>query len=296
MKMVDKNKEEVKDEEKEAGEIIDDILDTLDLKSPNGEEKKTSEEEEVSEKKDEKTSEEDKEKVADGDEDEEDLERAEEEEAAEIETEEKEEEEEEEEEVPDLAAEMAEIKEQNKKLIKRLEATADEKEELEPKPKLDDTPKTFLGDDDIDEVVADPQKFEAVLNRVVKFVGDVVLEQVYKATPKLVISQIQQQTVVSKAVKEFYDENEDLVHVKRTVKAIANDIAADDPGLSLEDVFARTAIKTRETLGLKKKILNKKKNTKPVRKPALRTSIKRAARSEGPALSETEKDVMNTIL
>ena len=289
--------EEIKEEEKETDDIIDDIMDTLDLKSPesDGDEKEESEEGEKSEEKSEETSEKDEEEIVDEDKDGEDLEGA--------ETEEEEPEVEEEEEVPDLAADLEEMKEQNRKLLERLEKTAQietaevGKRPEEPPPETSDVIKTFLGDDDIDEVVSDPKKFEAVLNRVAEVIRNDVIEQVFRSTPQLVTSQIQQQTKVNEAVKEFYKENEDLKHVKKTVGAIANDVAADNPDWTLDKVFKQTAVKTRETLGLKKKTVKKVKgNTKPTRKPALQTNVKRANRPDGPSMTETEKDVMDTLL
>ena len=290
-------------------EQLDDLMDTLDIKSS---EKKSADEEEsatreASEEEVEEEAEGGEEEVLDGLEDGEEPETAEEEERAVAEIEE-----EEIEEVATAEDEMALIKEQNKKLLARLEEVTEARlrapQEPEPKaPRVEPTPtepapvvataETLLGDLDIDDVVSDPKLFQQVLNKHADMVRNQVTEQVYRSIPSLVIQQIQQQTAIKEAVDQFYDQNPDLVVVKRTVGTIANEIAADDPSKSLEVVFDEAAIKTREILGLQKVAKQQGSGLQSrVRKPALRRPTGRRSSNIGPSLSDMEQDVLDTVI
>jgi hypothetical protein len=74
-------------------------------------------------------------------------------------------------------------------------------------------------------------------------------------------------------VSNFYEENGDLKGARKTVTDVANRIANDNPELTVEEVFAKTADETRKVLNLKKI------EPKVDKKPTLHNSRGNGARS-----------------
>ncbi len=193
------------------------------------------------------------------------------------------------------------LEEQNRTLMEKLENLTSmvqnslKKEE----PKEEELPeefKGFLGDLDIDDVVSDKQKFEQVLSHVVDHTRRVTMEQMMNSVPGLVVTQIRQQRALKESVDDFYKENSDLLPVRKTVGAIANEIASENPNIPMNELFEKAAVKTREILGLTKKTsarANAPATTR--RKPGLATPT-RANRPSSPQLSPTEKDIVDTLL
>lgn len=113
----------------------------------------------------------------------------------------------------------------------------------------------FVGDGDVDEIVDNKDKLNLLLNTVyaaaIEQANKSAYERMLTSIPEIITGHINRNAIVSNMVKEFYDNNPDLVSVKRTVGAIANDIHAQDPGKTLEEVFDAAAKQTRKVLGLK---------------------------------------------
>jgi len=308
--MPDEVKDPRENEEEEKGaesfeDQIDDLFDTLDLKSTSEEDPEKKQESKEEGKEDSEGGKEE-DNIIDEDEKIEKGELSEEEEESEVKGLE-EEEKEEEEDVASPDDELAFYKEQNKKLLERLEAEPIPAirpvepivapvpvQEVAPTPVAPVGFKGFLDGEDIDEVVSDPAKLESLLLRVSEHTKTETIEQVLRSMPNMIVSQVQQQTLIKEAVDDFYDANEDLRIVKRQVGIIANEVAAEDPTLSLDKVFKEAAVRTRKALGLKEFVAQKEK-TRKTRRPALRQSVKRANRDSGPSLSETEKDIAETF-
>jgi hypothetical protein len=70
------------------------------------------------------------------------------------------------------------------------------------------------------------------------------------AAPDVVREHVTQHMTMRELVDNFYAENSDLANVRKTVGAIANEISQENPNLTLDEVFAEAAKRTRETLGL----------------------------------------------
>jgi len=124
-------------------------------------------------------------------------------------------------------------------------------------PKLEITAENFIGDLTVDDLVDNKEKFNAVLSAVyakaVESSNRQVYEKVLLAIPEIVLGHLQRNTVVKGMVDTFYDTNADLVPVKRTVAAVANELHAQNPDWTIEQVFKEAAPKTREILGMKVK-------------------------------------------
>ena len=110
----------------------------------------------------------------------------------------------------------------------------------------------FVGDQDLDELLSDKNKFNEFLSGVVNQVRNNTTEQVYRNLPQMVQTQVQSQNQLKTFVDEFYKQNEDLLPVRKTVGAVANEIAAEHPEYELNQLFSETEAKVRKMMGLKR--------------------------------------------
>ena len=116
----------------------------------------------------------------------------------------------------------------------------------------------FLGEATIDDVLDSKEKLNELLNQVVARASGIAErgahEKVLLSIPNLVLGHINRQTTLTKMVDTFYEVNKDLVPVRKTVGAVANNIHAEHPDWEIEAVFKEAAVKTREVLGMKKSV------------------------------------------
>lgn len=112
----------------------------------------------------------------------------------------------------------------------------------------------FLDGLDIDEVLSSGENLNklllAVYNRGLQESIRMSQESWQTAAPNVVKEHITQHMTMRELVDNFYADNSDLVNVRKTVGAIANEISQENPNLTLDEVFAEAAKRTRETLGL----------------------------------------------
>lgn len=126
-----------------------------------------------------------------------------------------------------------------------------------PKPPEPEPPKplNFLGDQKLDEILDDPEKFNALLVAVHDKASDEGekrgAEKLLRQIPELVSTYTSRHTTLAGLASDFYKKNRDLVGVKKTVAAVTSEIAAENPDLSVEKVFEMAAERTRKVLGLK---------------------------------------------
>ena len=110
-------------------------------------------------------------------------------------------------------------------------------------PPTEPTPLNFLGDQKLDEILDDPEKFNAVLVDVhtkgVEEGAKIATENVLKNIPQLVTTYVSRHSTMSNLVSDFYKSNPDLVGVKKTVAAVANEVAAENPEMSIEEVMVK---------------------------------------------------------
>lgn len=146
-----------------------------------------------------------------------------------------------------------------------------------PAPTVPSTPAEqklidFLKDVDLENITENPTEFNALLNDVVTQAGirnvDVVVEKILTSIPNLVAGQIIQQNSMNKMVGDFYDVNQDLKPVKRTVGAFVNEVHAEHPDWKVQDVFKESATRTRKTLGLKEQALGRSEGDPPPANPS----------------------------
>ena len=102
----------------------------------------------------------------------------------------------------------------------------------------------FIKDLDMDDVSANPEIFNKVLNNAVQH----AIQRTFVTIPDLVVHQIKQQNALNTTIEQFYKENADLVSVKQTVGAVANSLSAEHSDWPVEKVLRESAKKTREIL------------------------------------------------
>lgn len=156
-------------------------------------------------------------------------------------------------------SEIDQIRKQNEMLLQRIEelsgkimspapqAEVKEAENLTKEDMLD-----IIGDEDIDDILASKELFNAAIGKAVRIAEERAMQKVLLSIPQIVMKQTQQQMAIQKATEEFYVENADLVPVKKTVAAVANEIYSTNPQLTIAEIFEKSAEKTREILGLRK--------------------------------------------
>lgn len=176
---------------------------------------------------------------------------------------------------------IEEIRERNKLLLARIEeltpipgaiaAPLPKSIETkgEPTPIVSPVPEKveeidFLAGQDIDDIIDDPKKLNALLNSVylrAKSDGkEDAAKAVLTALPGVVSSEVSAATNTHAVVNEFYSQNEDLVVVKKTVMAVAAQVHTEKPELGYKEVLKEAANRTRKLLGLRPPVT--KTNTK----------------------------------
>lgn len=121
-------------------------------------------------------------------------------------------------------------------------------------PTFDAQDHNFLDGLDIDEVLSSSENLNKLLlsvyNRGLQESMRMARENWTGEAPNLVREHITQHMTMRELVDGFYSTNPDLQNAKKTVGAIANEVSQENPNLTLDEVFAEAAKRTREVLGL----------------------------------------------
>jgi len=156
----------------------------------------------------------------------------------------------------------------------------------------------FLGNETLDAVLDDPVKFNALLASVyqkgIEAAKVAATENVLVSLPQLVTSYVTRHVATTKLVENFYENNPDLVNVKKTVAAVANEIAAENPGMDVGKVFEETAAKTRRILNLPTKVVAPAVPAAPGPTPAFAKQNARSAPSTS-GLKGLQKEVNDLL-
>jgi len=196
------------------------------------------------------------------------------------------------------------LKTQNELLMKRIE----ELSSLQPPPpsapaqaseekgetKAPSILEFLKEDEDLDDVVSTPKMFNDVLSRVYAKASEDVEKRILGSISPIVVNQIMRQAKLKDAIDEFFDDNEDLKVVRKTVGLMTREVMAEDPKASLETVFEKAAEKTRTMFGLRKPAKTKAKNGK--RRPALRKKTRSSKnRPVGDKRTSQQKEIDDLI-
>lgn len=166
------------------------------------------------------------------------------------------------------------LKAQNELLMKRVEELsglqpASKKGETEDETKASSVLEFLKDGEDLDDVVSTPKLFNDVLSRVYDKAAEDVEKKILGSISPIVIGQIMKQAKLKDAIDEFFDDNEDLKIVRKTVGLMTREVMTEDPKADLETVFEKAAEKTRTMFGLRKPAAGEVKETGK-RRPALR--------------------------
>ena len=156
--------------------------------------------------------------------------------------------------------------------------------------------KNFLeGFGDLDEVFSSTENFNrlllAVHNNALEEASKLTAERILSNLPQIMSQYVTQHISMNRLVDDFYSVNSDLAPMKSTVTAVANEISAEHPEYTTQQVFDETAKRTREILKLQQVPSNDVRPAKPAFVPP------RGSRSRTPApvLSDIERGVMELI-
>lgn len=210
-------------------------------------------------------------------------------------------------ETPSAPSELETLKEQNRLLMAKLE-------ELISKPAVATPPAStpgqappvamtspgqvmdFVGDEDLDEILSDKEKFNALMSKAVQMAITNSGETFLKSLPSIVQTQVATQTTLRSQVDAFYNENTDLQPVKKVVGSVANEVAALHPDWELGQIFEETAKKVREMLGLKKgEVPVTSAVNPPSQKPALPGAQRGGNRTGGAPLTALQKQIIDIL-
>lgn len=125
----------------------------------------------------------------------------------------------------------------------------------------------FIGDIDLVDLSTDPKLFNQLLNKINQNAirkareeirrGD---ETVIRSMPDMVKYNIALVTKLDKVNKAFYEENKDLVPWKKVVGAVFEELIAESPNKTYEELLPEVSKTTRERLALSNQAIEKDKN------------------------------------
>lgn len=128
----------------------------------------------------------------------------------------------------------------------------------------------FIGDLDLETLVEDKEKFNAVLSKVVDVAaqqGEVrAAKKILTALPQLVLGHVNQQLTLQREVKKFYTDNPDLKEVAPYLGKVATKVASEHPDYTPAQVFEEAGKVARKSLGLAekaKKVVSKESKKRP---------------------------------
>lgn len=168
--------------------------------------------------------------------------------------------------INDLMAEISVLKERIPK-----EPSKPTDSEVTPKPveppKATSLEKVVFveSDDELDKALTNAGNFNAFMAKVVGKIQESLTPQlnvndlkreVLLDIPEVVKQQILTHNQIKQLHDQFYDVNKDLIPVKSTVAAIANQVHAEHPDYDVEKIFKEAATRTRKVLNIPEPVGN----------------------------------------
>lgn len=166
------------------------------------------------------------------------------------------EEEKEEEPEGESEGEIADLKAQLETALTRIETLeqsgAKEAEEAEDTlQELSD--EAYVTEEELDEVISDPEKFNAAMQKVAKHSYNKALEEVMRVVPRLVSRVAGIEVANQAAAADFYRANSDLIPHKAAVQKIYTDMVNKNPDAKPFELLKTLAPEVRTRLKLKTK-------------------------------------------
>lgn len=155
---------------------------------------------------------------------------------------------------------------------------------------------------DLDEVFSSPENFNKLLLAVYKMAiedaSKLSAESIMRNLPATISHYTNQHVEMKETIKEFYTENKDLVPLKKTVAAVANEIAAEHPEYTTEKLLQESAIKTRQMLKIKSNVsngVNKTAPNKTTKNPGFATQRSSNGRVKGEQLTGLTAEIADLL-
>ena len=151
------------------------------------------------------------------------------------------------------------------------EVTTDENkvESKTESPKEFKTLAKFLSDDELDQIIDKPELINVAFER---------SQQVMLHNMQIAIQQeVNKQILVSRAISDFYQSNEDLRPYGKFVQFVLAEQEAKNPDKTYGEIFKETADECRKRLGLSKTVRTQQSD-KPGQKPAFAGSKRGVSR------------------
>lgn len=165
---------------------------------------------------------------------------------------------------PEIKEPEPEPLEDKDKVISDLRTKLAEKEsqKVEPKPKPEPEPlkfdiQEFVNDEDIDDFSRDPKKLNDLLNKVYQKAATdsrgIVSEEVLRAIPEIVRTNLITMQNLQKASDDFYTDNPDLKPFKKVTATVFEEIVSENPDKKFGDIMEEVGPEVRRRLELPKK-------------------------------------------
>jgi len=156
---------------------------------------------------------------------------------------------------------------------------------VEGMPKVEgETPPTvqaMLESIDFDDVMKDKESFVKFFLEAANVIKAEAVQQTLIGMPEVVGSVVQRQTSLRDVAREFYKTYPELKPVKQYVGRVANEISAENPDLTIQQVLDKAAEKVRQTLNVE--ALIKASEKRDAGKPALGGGTGGAKSKSGPS-------------
>jgi hypothetical protein len=153
-----------------------------------------------------------------------------------------------EEEPPSWAQDLIE---ENKRLRQEVDSLKNEEPEQEESRELDTNLDSedyqdieFLGEEEIQEMREDPQKFNEVMSRLYH----AMREDLVRVVPEIAERAMNRKSTVQQAVDKFWAENEDLQDKAQVVQAAAQQVQSANPNASMQAILNKAGEVARQWL------------------------------------------------
>lgn len=157
----------------------------------------------------------------------------------------------------------------------------------------------FLQGQDHVAILEDPQKFNELLSRVATTAFTAAVqaaqEQVMLRIPSIVSSTASQQQEIARIADDFYRANSDLANFKPAVSMAATQLYQENPNLTLPELLAQAATRTREVLHLKSAVAAAGRKRSPAQPAGNSVQGGGSRTASDPQLSDMQKQIADLL-
>lgn len=170
--------------------------------------------------------------------------------------------------IEDLRRQIAEMStkhdDTDKDIKDKDKVTKDKKDDDVKDEPIQLTEQDFIGDEDPEELIADPKKLNKLLNSIyVKAVQDartVISEKVLLSIPNIVKKNLDIMTTLKTLSEKFYTDNSDLEAYKPVVAKVYEELSSKSPAKTIEEIMKDVGPEVRKRLNLKADAIKKEKD------------------------------------